>query len=254
MLVLRSSWALIPFATLVAGCPIDDLVGKGGDAGPSGTDAAPDDGGAAPSKIAFVQNASLHTESAVMLTVPFGSAQGHGNLAVVVVGLNSNTTNIENVTDAHANTYALALGPTRGNGQSQSIYYAKNIVGGQGNQVTVTLSSASFMDVRTLEYQGIDPIRPLDVVAGAVGTSTAPDGASSGVATTTSASALIFGAGTTSGAFSKPGLGFTLREITPCCGNITEDRIVSSGGAYAATGTATKDWAMQMVTFRAAAP
>ncbi len=54
----------------------------------------------------------------------------------------------------------------------QSIYYAKNIAGGS-NTVTVTFNqAATFVDVRVLEYSGLDTASPLDVTAGAAGTGT----------------------------------------------------------------------------------
>ena len=84
----------------------------------------------------------------------------------------------------------------------QAIYYAKNIAAGS-NTVTVTFNqAAAYVDVRILEYSGLDPTNPLDVTAGAAGTSTS---ANSGAATTTSANELIFGAGMTASRFSCGG-------------------------------------------------
>jgi hypothetical protein len=132
----------------------------------------------------------------------------------------------------------------------QSVYYAKNIVGGS-NTVTVTFNQAAFfVDVRVLEYSGLDTATPLDVTAGAAGTGVS---ASSGSATTTSANELIFGAGTTAGTIGASGTGFVTRIITPDS-DIAQDKTVSSTGSYnaAATQTYSSAWVMQMVTFRAA--
>ena len=105
------------------------------------------------------------------------------------------------------------------------------------------------MDVRVLEYSGLDTANPLDVTAGAAGTGVS---ASSGAATTTSANELIFGAGTTAGTFGGSGTGFVTRIITPDS-DIAQDKTVSSTGSYSALGTQTysSPWVMQMVTFRA---
>ncbi|MGC2181709.1 MAG: IPT/TIG domain-containing protein [Terriglobales bacterium] len=131
----------------------------------------------------------------------------------------------------------------------QSIYYAKNIVGGS-NTVTVTFNqAAAFVDVRVLEYSGLDTVSPLDKTAGAAGSGTS---ASSGAATTTSANELIFGAGMTTTHFTGAGSGFISRIITVPDADIAEDQTVSSTGSYSATAPATSSkWVMQIASFRA---
>ena len=201
--------------------------------------------------ISFVQVASatpVNYSSPVAVTYPL--AQTAGNLNVVVVGWNDTTSTVTSVVDSRGNSYTLAIGPTTGTGLRQSVYYAKNIVGGS-NTVTVTFSQAAFfVDVRVLEYSGLDTATPLDVTAGAAGTGAST---SSGAATTTSANELIFGAGTTAGTFGGSGTGFVTRIITPDS-DIAQDKTVSSTGSYSALGTQTysSPWVMQMVTFRAA--
>jgi hypothetical protein len=90
------------------------------------------------------------------------------------------------------------------------------------------------------------------VTASAPGTT---QSASSGTATTTAASALLVGAGTTIGGFSGPGSGYSLRIITQPDLDILEDRVVSSAGPYSADAPLLSgaSWVMQMVAFRAAA-
>jgi hypothetical protein len=152
------------------------------------------------------------------------------------------------VTDTRGNIYTLTAGPTKYNGLQQVIYYAKNIASGS-NTVTVTFNRrASYPDVRILEYSGLDPSNPRDVVA--VNTGTSPT-TNSGFATTTSPNQLIFGSGTTATFFSGPGGGFTARVFN-AFGNIAEDKTVSSIGSYNATIIGqSAPWIMQMVTFRA---
>jgi hypothetical protein len=131
----------------------------------------------------------------------------------------------------------------------QSIYYAKSIAGGS-TTVTVTFNKAAANpDVRILEYQGLDPTAPLDQALGAGGTGTA---ANSGSVSTTAASELIFGAGTSGTKFSAAGTGFTSRMIN-LYGNIAEDKTVNATGSYNATASdSSRVWVMQVATFKAA--
>src|ERR1044072_14457 len=153
--------------------------------------------------IGFVQGSSAtpqSPQSTVLLT--FTSAQTAGNLNVVVVGWNDTNAAVSSVTDSIGNVYALVVGPTKNPGSAgtfsitQSIYYAKNIVGAaaSANIVTVRFTVlAVYADIRILEYNGLDRVNPVDVTAAAVGTNVASN---SGAATTTNANDLIFGANT----------------------------------------------------------
>ena len=201
--------------------------------------------------IAFVQVASgppTIQASNISVAVAYVHTQIAGNLNIVAVGWGDNISSISSVKDSKGNTYVLAVGPTPNTGLQQSIYYAKNIVGGS-NTVTVKFNqAAAYPDVRILEYSGLDPTSPLNVTAAAKGNGTS---ASSGSATTTSANELIFGAGNTAHHFTAAGSGFTSRVIN-IYGNIAEDEVVSSSGSYAATATNyTGLWVMQMATFKA---
>jgi len=200
--------------------------------------------------IGFVQaNSATPVNNSSPVAVAYPVAQTAGNLNIVVVGWNDTTATVSSVVDSRGNTYTLAVGPTSGTALRQSIYYAKNIAGGS-NTVTVTFSQAAFFpDVRVLEYSGLDPTAPLDVTAGAAGTSTS---ANSGSATTTSANELIFGAGTTGGSFGTVGTGFVTRITTPDS-DIAIDKTVNSTGSYNAASALTysSTWVMQMATFRA---
>jgi chitodextrinase len=215
------------------------------------------------SPISFIQLASATPQSAQLtVPVPFGSAQTSGNLNVVVVGWSDTTAAVSSVTDSIGNVYTLAVGPTKNPGSAgtfsltQSIYYARNIVGADGNANTVTVRftvAAPFADVRILEYTGIDPVNPVDVIAAAIGTNAT---ANSGAVTTTHANDLLFGANTvfTSTAEAGAGAGFTSRVITAPDGDIAEDRVVSAAGSYSGSAPLTSPgpWVMQMVAFRGA--
>ena len=215
--------------------------------------AAPPPSGGGVGTIRFVQVKSATPQGASSsVAVTYSAAQTAGNLNVVEVGWNDTTSSVSSVTDSNGNSYALAVGPTRGTGLSQSIYYAKNIVGGS-NTVTVTFSkAAAIVDLRALEYSGLDTGNPLDATAGASGTGTSGN---SGAATTSSANELIVGAGMTLGAFTKAGTGFTSSIITSPDADIAEDLITTATGSYSATAptSTSTSWVMQMAAFQGGA-
>ena len=198
--------------------------------------------------ISFVQvNAVTPQTASASVSVIYPAAQIAGDLNIVAVGWNDTTSTVSSVTDSRGNSYALAIGPTSGTGLRQSIYYAKNIAAGS-NTVTVSFSqAAAFVDVRVLEYSGLDTLNPLDKTAGAAGSGTT---ASSGAATTTSANELIFGAGMTIFRYTGAGTGFAPRIITTPDADIAEDQTVSATGSYSATApNSGSNWVMQMATF-----
>ncbi len=202
--------------------------------------------------VGFVQfNAATPQTATASVPVAYSVAQTAGNLNIVAVGWNDTTSTVNTVTDTRGNTYTLAIGPTSGTGVRQSIYYARNIAGGS-NTVTVSFNqAATFADVRVFEYSGLDTANPLDVTAGAAGTSAS---ANSGSVTTTAANELIFGAGTTGGSFNNTGSpGFVVRVLTNPNADIGEDKTVSSTGSYNAVATLFNSaaWVMQMAAFRA---
>jgi hypothetical protein len=196
---------------------------------------------------AFVQvNSNPVAASATSVAVTYTTAEVTGDLNVVVVSWNDTSSSIVSVTDSASNVYA-PVGATAGHGLSQAIYYAKNIAGATPT-VTVTFNtSASFPDVRVLEYSGLSTTAPLDNWAGSSGSSAAPD---SGAAATTG-NDLILGAGTTANVFSGAGTGFTSRIITPF-GNINEDSAAAvAAGSHNATATVigSQLWLMQVAGF-----
>ena len=123
--------------------------------------------------IAFVQvNAAKPQTASASVPVAYPVAQTAGNLNIVAVGWNDTTSTVSSVTDTRGNTYTQAGTTTTGTGMRQAIYYAKNIAAGS-NTVTVAFNqAAAFVDVRILEYSGLDTTSPLDVTAGASGTGT----------------------------------------------------------------------------------
>jgi len=191
--------------------------------------------------ITYVQgNSAVPQSSPTTVTVPYTAAQTAGDLNVVVVGWNDSTRTVTSVTDSKGNAYLAAVGPTVLAGSlSQTIYYAKNIVGATAgtNSVTVTFSgAAAFPDIRILEYAGADLVNPVDVTAAATGTGTSTN---SGSATTTNATDLIFGANIVLTHTTGAGSGFTQRLLTSPDGDIAEHRMVSAVGSYNAVASIT---------------
>ena len=131
-----------------------------------------------------------------------------------------------------------------------SVYVAPGIQGGP-NTVTVTFSTAAVSpDIRILEYSGADPANPVDVTSASNGNSAT---SSSGAATTTNATDLIFGANLVQTLTTGPGAGFSSRLLTSPDGDIAEDQMVTTTGSYSATAPVgpSGPWIMQMVAFRA---
>ncbi|MBV8716469.1 MAG: fibronectin type III domain-containing protein [Chloroflexi bacterium] len=207
----------------------------------------------AASAITFVQvNASDPQSPQTSVAVPYTKAQTAGNLNVVVVGWNDTTSTVSSVTDSSGNSYALAVGPNAAAGCcSQSIYYAKNIKAAAANANSVTVkfnTGAAFPDIRIAEYSGADTNNPVDVSAGASGNNA---NGSSGSATTTNATDLIFGANTVATG-SGTGTGFTRRILTSPDADLVEDKNVTSAGSQSATAPISPGapWVMQMVAFK----
>ena len=111
--------------------------------------------------------------------------------------------------------------------------------------------AANYPDIRVLEYRGIDPTNPVDLVkfnTGSGGTS------SSGSGTTTSAIDLLVAGNIVQQSTIAAGPNFKARQLTIPDGDIAEDQVVTSIGSYSATASLSGagGWIMQMVAFRAA--
>jgi len=197
---------------------------------------------------ALVQQTSKEIASGTTNSLAFASNNTAGNLIVAYVVWNNQGD--VTVSDSRGNPYTSAVGPTLWSGCCRAqVFYARNIAGG-ANTVTTTFQTAvtQFGVLYVLEYSGIDPTVPVDVVAAAAGTGSAMN---SGSATTTNAADLIFGAAVSSAAVTAVGTGFTSRTFQ--FGNLVEDKNVTTTGSYNATATQNgASWAMQMVAFRAA--
>lgn len=209
----------------------------------------------------YVQSAS--NWAATNTTVTFRKNVTSGNLIVVLAAQYGGTALASNsVSDNHSNTYTLIGSVTSYTGDSSlkcAMYYAYNVTGGS---VTITVTAGGTPTVMAYEYSGITTSDPLDRQTTA-NTSTGDTAISSGnTSTTTQADELIVGfatpyLGTLS--YPNPGTNFMLREAFPEPtnqeGSYSEDRIVSSTGAYAATFTqeSADGYVCKIATFKLAA-
>ncbi|HSX16948.1 MAG TPA: hypothetical protein VLH86_02500 [Patescibacteria group bacterium] len=202
-----------------------------------------------PTTPAFVQVVAATPQSSPTSVAATYAAQTAGNTNVVAIGWDSTTTTISSVVDTAGNTYQMAAPTTRGTGNSQAMYYAKNITGGTPT-VTVTFSAASsFPDLRIMEYSGLDAANPLDTSVSWTGINNPSD---SGTLNTNYPTELIVAAGTAINSMNAAGAGYTQRIVTSPNLDLVEDKIVTTAGAYNATATASGNWVMQAVAFRAA--
>ena len=200
--------------------------------------------------IAYVQGTSVVTPQTPQSTVTarFPVSQKAGNLNVIIVGWSDTTASVSTVTDSRGNSYQLAVGPTRsGTAVSQSIYYAKAIVGGDTTVTVRFTTPARYADIRVLEYSGVDTTSPLLASATGAGTSTA---GSTGNLTTSVAKALLVAGNVVTTGTAAAGSGYTVRMWTPHS-DIAGDRVVAAGQYSAsATLTSTGTWVMQVVAFK----
>src|SRR5437763_6500486 len=164
---------------------------------------------------AFVQLNYGTPESGLQVGVVYTQAQKAGDLNVVVVGWSDIRAVISSVRDSSGNVYALAVGPTQNaGGATQAIYYAKNIVSAAAGANTLTVqfnTSASYPDIRILEYSGLDLNNPLDGVSATVGTAVTTD---SGAVTTTNGNDLLVAANTVVTRGKTAGSGHASRGVT----------------------------------------
>jgi hypothetical protein len=197
-----------------------------------------------PSFVQAVASASHGGPSSVNLAFPANTLPG--DVLLVAFDYEGSAT-VPSVTDIQGNAFTpvgnLLTSP---GGAPSQVYYAANIKGGP-ETVKVTLSAASsYLEAYVTEYSGVNPTNPIDAEAGASGNAGA---VSSGNATTTAGGDIIYGFCMGDGVCAV-GSGFTARSTLES--NLIEDMPAGSAGSYAATGTASNGWTMQMVALKPA--
>ena len=205
-------------------------------------------------KATFVQGTFNTPQGGVpSVTATFTGAQTTGDINIVVIGWNDTTATVRSVQDFKGNVYTLAVGPTQVTGlATQSIYYAKNIVGAAPAANTVRVSfngSATSPTLRIVEYIGAPATNPIDATGGASGTGTT---ASATLTTaTTNADDLIFASDFVQTTTTGPGSGFTSRMLTSPQPDIVEDESVTSTGKFTASAPLQSgSWIMQTIAIK----
>jgi len=197
--------------------------------------------------VSFVQIAAKASPGAASsLSASFPTNTGAGNFILVAFDFDTNSTP-SSVTDSQGNVFIEVGSQLTSPGGSRSrVYYAKNIKGG-ADTVTVNLSANSgWIELYLTEYSGVDPTNPIDAQAGASGNAGA---ISSGNATTTVASDVIYGYCVADYAC-LTGSGFAARSTFN--NNLIEDVTAGNPGTYAATASANNGWTMQLVALKKA--
>ena len=202
--------------------------------------------GASPTHVQTVSGQTHTAAQTFSMVLTSTSTPTAPNALVAAVGY-PGTVTISSVTDTEGNTFTLVgsqLNTATGN--ESSTFYTNSLKAGS-DTVTVTFSGqSSFVFLLLSEYLGQAQSNiVLDTKAGAYGP--AAGAVSSGNGTTTAAGDLIYG-------YCHPhlgcsaGTGFTTRS--PAGGMLIEDMAAGAAGSYAATGTATGSWTMQMAAFK----
>jgi len=196
----------------------------------------------APHLVQAVANAPSGSASSFSLSFPSNTTAG--DLILVAFDFTANAS-LSSITDSQGNTFTeVGNQLTSPEGASSRVYYAKNVKGG-ADTVTIKLSAvSSWIEAYLTEYAGVDPLNPIDAQAGASGKAGA---VSSGNATTTAASDLIYGF-CVGDWVCTVGTGFSARSTFHS--NLVEDKTSGNPGAWAATGSANNGWTMQMVALK----
>jgi hypothetical protein len=215
--------------------------------------------------IAFVQSTSTQLSvpnSATSATISFASSVTVGDLLVALVRWTSTSQVVTTTTvsDSKGNVYLPATTVMIDTGENPNdysqVWYAPNSIAG-ATAVTATFGSGTLLSSLAIhEYSGIAATSPLDTTSTFINsTPNATTTFTSGVTTTNFPNELLFGGFTTGVAHgSNAGNSYTKREVpATSLYYLTEDRIVSATGTYAATGTinAADDFAAFMVAFSA---
>jgi len=207
----------------------------------------------------YVQsNLTYATDFVSSQSTTFSNSVGNGNLVVVGISVYSiGTANISTVTDNKGNIYNRAVsGPS--NHDNVSIWYAENVIGGEGFTVTASPSQGATVGITLAihEYRGMLTSNSLDRTSSNSGTGR---NATSGRTTATSAAKeLVFGVHLQGSGITRTattGTGFTRRQnmlngdYEPL---LTEDKFVTATGLYEAplTWSSSVYWQAAIATFK----
>jgi hypothetical protein len=188
------------------------------------------------SSVRHVQTTSTSASGGTSVIASINPTQA-GDL--LIVGISStNGVSTASVTDNKGNVYSSAVQLSATNGSGLRIFYARNVAAGV-TSVTANVPWGS-ADMIVAEYGGLDPIAPLDTAHafdnGWLGGTTFTSGQ---IVVTAQANELLWGFATefqSDVPIWTPGADWTARSTASRIGSFAEDRLVTSTGAYAATG------------------
>ena len=202
---------------------------------------------AGPALVQQTAAAASAAASSFSLSFPTNTKAGDTILVAFDFDVNAGT---NSVTDSQGNVFTgigARLNSPDGAIRSR-VYYAKNIKGGPDTVTAHLTAGSAWIEVFLTEYSGIDLVNPVDAQVGAAGSA---GSVSSGSAATKYAGDVIYGYCASEGAgVCSVGSGFAARSAFK--NKLIEDKLAGNPGNYAATGSATKGWTMQMVALKPA--
>ena len=174
-------------------------------------------------------------------TATFQSTQSAGDLDVIFIAWTSSDAHVVSVSDTSGNLYLRAGSLTYPGAATQVAYYARGIAAATPRRNTVKVVFNSPVDRSTLaiaEYHGVDPGRPIDVTAGAAGTSAT---AATGSLVTANAGELLVASIFAGGRILRPGPFYRQRLLPEDGSLLLADNTVSAAGTYSATAAQSSD-------------
>ena len=215
-------------------------------------------GNTSPPSAHWVQGGAVSTGTQVSsVTIKLTSPVGAGDLLVGWFGQYNSSGQVtvsDNVNGAWTRGSAST---TFGSGSGDiALYYLQNsAASASGLTITITATSATYLEAAAADYSGVATANALDQMAVAKGNSTTPD---SGPTVSVSAGELVVGAMLTGGspgtvtAGSSQGQAFTMRSGTGSGSADIEDILVSAAGAQdgRATFSSATDWYAVAAVFR----
>jgi hypothetical protein len=204
--------------------------------------------------IGLVQANALQGSAVASLSVGFPVANTPGNLIIAFVRMSTSTQTVT-LTDTAGNIYVQAAAQVQtADGSQVQLFYAKSILGA-ANTVKATFSASNNHPwLAIYEYKGLNTTNPLDQVAQAQGSSSAPNSGATPV--TTSANELVFagfGLPASYAGTQTAGAGYTLvQNDTSTSPGANESMLVTATGSYTATLSlsSSANWSAIVATFK----
>lgn len=193
--------------------------------------------------ITRVQVKSSFAAPGSSIVITFDSNTTSGNMIIVYASsYYDDSAGTWTVSDNKSNAYSQAVAVGGSSAGRARIYYAESISGGSSHEVTLSSTVSSFYLLTIAEYSGLATSSSLDKTSGNHNSSSSSTYTSNSTATTTQAAELL--AGVTHNfstlATNTPDSGWTAISTATDGANhkhFVGERIVSSTGAYAYSGT-----------------